>query len=560
VHEVLARVDHVPDRLVDLIVERSDGNPFFVEEIVKMFRGHGVIVDADGDGWTITPGDVDPADVPATIAGVLQARLDQLSPEDLLALQHAAVIGRTFWDDAVAALGDRPGPANPFTVALQRELVYPQEDSWFTGSAEFVFKHALLRDVTYETVLLRDRGDLHARAARWLTERAGDRVDEYLDTIADHHHRAGDFDKAAACLSRAAVVAFERGLIPVALEKMDEAIEEWARADEPVPVDALLLIGEAQRRRGDADAADRALRAVLERAHTDDAEDREHRAAALYLLSEVAFDRGDETEERTVLEEGLRLVGGDRSLVVARLEVGLAWWETRHGERALGVEHGRRALALAEELNSDRMRWRAHNVLGAMAAMGGDLDGAERHTRTSVQIAQALGDMVGEAVSIGNLGVVLHLVGDTTGSVDYYVDAIAHYDRDLEFRAAIVDPVGTIVSTFNRAQVLVRLGEFDEAAVSIRAGLAVARRSNFARHLILGLLVEADRLVNLGDVGHGLDLLALVRTHPTVQRTDEQEIERILQHASLPADALYDRPPTDSSNDLDAAVQAILDR
>ena len=82
VREVLKRVDHLPDELVDLIVDRSDGNPFFVEEIVKMLRDHGVIVDAGDDGWTIATGELDPADVPSTIAGVLQARLDQLSPDD----------------------------------------------------------------------------------------------------------------------------------------------------------------------------------------------------------------------------------------------------------------------------------------------------------------------------------------------------------------------------------------------------------------------------------------------------------------------------------------------
>ncbi len=199
VHEVLKRADHVPDRFVDLIVDRSDGNPFFVEELVKMLRDRGVIVDAEGDGWTILEGELDPADVPATIAGVLQARLDQLTDEERTTVQHAAVVGRTFWDDAVASL-DGAARTTDFGAAIEREMVHRQQDSSFAGCREFTFKHALLRDVTYETVLLRDRAALHAKVAAWLTSRAGDRLDEYLDTIADHHHRAGHFSDCGSVL------------------------------------------------------------------------------------------------------------------------------------------------------------------------------------------------------------------------------------------------------------------------------------------------------------------------------------------------------------------------
>ena len=559
VREVLKRVDHLPDELVDLIVDRSDGNPFFVEEIVKMLRDHGVIVDAGDDGWTIATGELDPADVPSTIAGVLQARLDQLSPDTLTALQHAAIIGRTFWDDAVDSISDHPAPPNTFAEAVQRELVYRLDDSGFAGCDEFVFKHALLRDVTYETVLLRNRGALHAKVARWLTARAGERVDEYLETIADHHHRAGEFDKAAACLTRAGVAAMDRGLMPVALERFDASVEEWGLAGEPPPLKVLVLVGEANRRRGDADAAERALRTVLDRSATGDPDDVDHRAEALYLLSEVAYDRGVEADELAFLEDAEHLVGGEPSLVLCRIAVGLAWWETRHGDLAKGYVHGLRALALADELDSDRMRWRAHGVLGAISGMRDDFADSERHMVMTVEIARRVGDVAGEAVSIGNLGVLQHVMGDATGSVERYRSALDHYERDLEFRIAIADPFGAIDSTFNRAQVLVRLGRLDEAGAAIRDGLIASLRSNYARHLLTGVGVEADRLVTLGEIDAGLDLLVIVRDHPAAQRGDVQEIERILQLASLPADALDGRPVSDSSDDLEAMVQAILD-
>ena len=563
VHEVLQRVDHVPDSIVDLIVDRSDGNPFFVEEIVKMLRDNGVIIDADADAqpngddgcWSIVPDRLDPSDVPTTISGVLQARLDQLGADERAVLQHAAVMGRTFWDDAVAAMMGRPIPAHAIATAVQRELVYPREHSSFDGCQEYVFKHALLREVAYETVLLRDRAALHARAAEWLTARAGDRVDEYLDTIANHHRRAAQHAEAAGWLFRAATAAFERGLVPVALDKLRAATDEWALADLPVPVETLLLLGEVQRRRGDPDAAEQTLHAALDRIDPDD---HECRAEALYLLAEVAFDRASEAAEIALLQQAEQLVCGERSLVRCRIAVGLAWWETRYGDLAKAEQHGRNALALADELQSDRMRWRTHGVLGPIAAMRDDLEEAERHALASVEIAHRLGDMGGEALSIGNLGVVRHLVGDATGSVRHYRDALAHYERDVEFRAVIGDRLGAIRSIFNRAQVLVRLGEDEQAATAIRDGLTRSFDSTLARHLLLGVEIEADRLLSIGRIDDGLDLLAVIRDHPATQRGDWKEIDRILGRVALTADVLDGRLGPDAPSDIETVARAIL--
>ena len=419
-----------------------------------------------------------------------------------------------------------------------------------------MFKHALLRDVAYETVLLRDRAALHARAAEWLTERAGDRVHEYLDTIADHHRHAAQHDEAAQWLFRAATAAFERGLVPVALDKLRDATVEWELADTPAPVEALLLLGEVERRQGDRNAAERTLRTTLDRIGPHDPE---RRAEALYLLAEVAFDRASEADEIALLQEAEQLVGGERSLVRCRIAVGLAWWETRYGDLAKAEQHGRNALALADELHSDRMRWRTHGVLGPIAAMRDDLTEAERHAIASVEIAQRLGDMGGEAVSIGNLGVVTHLVGDATGSVRHYRDALGHYERDVEFRAVIGDRLGAIRSIFNRAQVLVRLGECDRAATAIRDGLTRSLDSRLARHLLLGVEIEADRLLSIGRIDEGLDLLAVVRDHPATQRGDWKEIDRILGRVTLTADVLDGRLGPDAACDIETVARSILE-
>jgi predicted ATPase len=110
----------VPDGLVELIVERSDGNPFFVEELIKMLTDEGVIrTDALDGRWTIEADRLDRGGVPATITGVLQARLDNLAPAERLALQCAAVVGRVFWDDAVLAQDIPDGCRETWRTAIR---------------------------------------------------------------------------------------------------------------------------------------------------------------------------------------------------------------------------------------------------------------------------------------------------------------------------------------------------------------------------------------------------------------------------------------------------------
>jgi predicted ATPase len=135
--------------------------------------------------------------VPETLTGVLQTRLDTLAPAERAVLQHAAVIGRTFWDAAVADLGTRQSgdaAANELEALCAREIIFSHEPPAFAGTREYLFKHQLMRDVVYDSVLRRDRRAVHGRAARWLAQMAesSGRADEYAAQIAEHYDLAGE--------------------------------------------------------------------------------------------------------------------------------------------------------------------------------------------------------------------------------------------------------------------------------------------------------------------------------------------------------------------------------
>jgi ABC-type oligopeptide transport system substrate-binding subunit/class 3 adenylate cyclase len=209
VGEILQKAEGIPHELRDLIVEGAEGNPFYVEELVKMLIEDGVIVPGH-DHWQVELQQLARVHVPPTLTGVLQARLDSLPPKEKMLLQRAAVVGRLFWDTAVAELKAKEGSGlgkeeigSLLEAVRDRELVFRREHSAFAGAEEYIFKHTSLRDVTYETVLLNLRRVYHGQVARWLEVAAGKRIGEYLGLIAGHYELAGEGEKAVEYLLRA---------------------------------------------------------------------------------------------------------------------------------------------------------------------------------------------------------------------------------------------------------------------------------------------------------------------------------------------------------------------
>ena len=206
VDEILRRVAQLPDELRDLIVDGAEGNPFYVEELIKMLLDDGVIVRA-ADGWQVALERLAEVHVPSTLTAVLQARLDALPQEERAVLQRASVVGREFWDQVVGELAEdavTSGQVTPLLGSLrQREMVFRRERSAFAGTEEYTFKHSVLRDVAYETVLKRVRQRYHSRVATWLEAHAGERLAEYLRLIARHYELGGETERALEYLLQA---------------------------------------------------------------------------------------------------------------------------------------------------------------------------------------------------------------------------------------------------------------------------------------------------------------------------------------------------------------------
>jgi class 3 adenylate cyclase/tetratricopeptide (TPR) repeat protein len=264
----------LPDDLRQTVVERAEGNPFFLEELVGELVDRGALVQTE-DGWSMRAGEPDLA-IPDTVHAVLAARIDRLPPVEKNGLQAAAVVGRVFWRPSVLhlTLGEEPD----FGLLEERDLITARRGAVLAEGGEFAFKHALTREVAYGSIPKARRGRLHAALADWLESGIGQ--DERAPLLAYHYSQAanpGDADlvwgdehaelervraRAVHWLTRAGQLAKRRS-------EFDESVELLSRAVELCDDDherALLWreVGLANALRFDGDAFWSAMEHALE--------------------------------------------------------------------------------------------------------------------------------------------------------------------------------------------------------------------------------------------------------------------------------------------------------
>jgi serine/threonine protein kinase/tetratricopeptide (TPR) repeat protein len=444
VEEILRHAQSIPQALRELVVGGAEGNPFYVEELIKMLIDQRVILPG-GSQWRVDASRLVEVRVPSTLTGVLQARLDGLSAWEKIVIQRASIIGREFWDHAVEFLGAQLGesshdpPSADTRAALEklrrRELIYRREASTFLGAMEYLFKHAILRDVTYESVLRRERRKLHKLAADWLIERSGERADQFAATIAEHYERARVAANAAEWYGRAgeqardayapeAAIGFYRKALE--LGPTDTAASTENRAREILWHEGL---GEAlwmQARFPDAVAA---YKTMLELAEGEG--DHLAQARACNGLASVQDRVGD---YRAMLESAksagrLARAAGTSARAVKELARALdrqGWAAYRLGDAADAIGLCEQALNLAVELGASASRERGHSLksLGVVYLMLGQFVQAESCFEQAMELHRELGNRRGVGNLLNSLGEAARLRGDSAAAVRWYEEAL----------------------------------------------------------------------------------------------------------------------------------------
>ena len=500
VSEILQKIPDVPRELEEMIVTQAEGNPFYVEELVKMLIEAGV-VQAKEPAWFVDQTKLDETEVPATLSGVLQARLERLPDGERVLIQQAAVVGRIFWDQVVSYLNlDSDGRLNEAEIknglaSLRgRELIYRRETSTFVDALEFIFKHAVLREVTYERVLKRLRKVYHRKIAEWLMEQRGDRKNEIAGLIADHLEAAEEFEEALQYLKWSGEEAARK-------YANQEAIDYYTRALRLVPGTDLELRYE--------------LLLEIEKLHMLLA-DREAWRQDLTVLEELAERLNDDMKR---MEVGVKWadfavimldwneIAAEKARAVIRLAEALGndWYAAR-GYLALerfylystnydktNEMHLKKALAGFRK-SSDR-RWESV-TLRTLGVYSGNVQhdsvAFREFTLQALKAAQDVGDLYAQATSLHNIGVLATDLGQLEEAVDYFRQSLDIH-REVGSRRdeiVILDSIGGVYW---------RMGDYQAALEMHEESLELARERGFLPSVIS----------NLYELGRAQELLTL---------------------------------------------------
>ena len=189
--EILGALD-LPEDIQHLVMTRSEGNPFYLEEVIHHLIERGFI-SRKGDRWAVAP-EVGEIGVPETLQGILLTRIDRLEENIRRTLQMASVIGRSFQYRLLNAISDVEKQLEDHLSQLQRlDLVREKSRQ---PELEYIFKHSLTQEAAYESLLIERRKEFHLRVADALQELFPDHADEFFGLMAYHWERGGNTEKA----------------------------------------------------------------------------------------------------------------------------------------------------------------------------------------------------------------------------------------------------------------------------------------------------------------------------------------------------------------------------
>jgi tetratricopeptide (TPR) repeat protein len=487
----------IEDEASARIAQASEGNPLFVEELLRMLIDDGLLRRDDGR-WRAT-GDLGSIAIPATIHAILAARLERLSREERAVVQRASVVGKEFWWGAVSHLSppeERGQVGTQLQALVRKELIRPDVPT-FVDEDAFRFSHVLVRDAAYQGVPKQKRADLHERFADWLNTKAGEREAEFEEIIGYHLEQAhrylgelGPLDvhgsqlakEAARLLAQAGRRAFQRYDVPATVNLLSRAADLLPPDDR----DRLVLLPDLAQ-----------------------------------TLSEVGdIGRADE-----LLDEALQRSGSDENL---RAHISVTRWLSRLGGEDRGEsarEEGERAIEVFQRFGDERGLARAWNLIGVGCWRTGQAAEAERALEQAVNHATAADDSREATESHLILGAVL-VQGPTP-----IEEAISRARRIIEGEA------GNRTTQAYMLHALAHLhawqGEFDEGRDAAKGYLAILRENGQEAWLALAAEAPADVEMVAGDADEALRILIQAQERLESMGDPDPEILPFL------SDALY---------------------
>jgi tetratricopeptide (TPR) repeat protein len=452
--------ESLPEELKALIARKAEGNPFFVEEVVKSLLEVGALR-RSGDGYVLAKR-LDEIFVPDTIQDVIMARIDRLAETPKRTLQLASVIGREFTRRLLDRMADIQAQIEEVLRELKAiELIY--EKSLFPELA-YMFKHALTQEVAYNSLLMQRRKELHRLIALAIEELYADRLADQFEILAYHFMKGEEWAKALEYLLKAAEKAAKAFATREAVVLYDQALEAAGQLGTTVDARTLMAIYQAK-------------------------------ANLYFVLSD--YERSRSEGERFL---GLARQVGDRVSEGAAL-AGMGLASTWAHDLGRVLAYARQAIEVAEQMDAKPVLAAGRYVTGSVHTYAGRLDQARLEIDQALAISRLVGHVLHQSLSLRMTGQLKNWEGD-------YAEAARLQSESLRIAREHNLLLPLLTGLWSYGVILTGKGNYDEALAVFEEGLALTEKvgDELLRHYPRLLNSLGWLFIELGDLDRALDL------------------------------------------------------
>ncbi len=484
----------LPDSYLSLIVQQSGGNPYFIEEFVRLLIEKDYLRLVRGKLVANQRLQTDALVVPASLESLIRARVDSLELSARHLLQISSIVGHRFSGDLLAQVSERDDNNTILSQLHSSGMLNPtqEEDYW-------EFSHPLIEVIVYNSVLRAERRILHQRTALALEKQWQGSEDEHAEDLAYHFHKAEVYDRALHYL----IIAGERAAIrhanDVAVSFFEQATE-LLNAVPGVGDEARWRIvhqmGEVYQFIGNYDTSLAILQSGLDLTESTLLSPAQ-RAGIYRRMGDTAHKKGDQEQAIIYLEQALKIIGEpvdnpswiEAALIYARM--GLCYFMKSDFEPAKdAVQWSMVYAGLAKSLTTLAM---AENCLGGIFYRQGDPQQAMQHTRTAMAYWQEIGYSWGVAAALSNLGILETVSGN-------WQAAYNSIKRSLDLRQKMGDVDGVAITNHNLGQLVRGLGDMPQAELYYRDSLAISRPLQMNWHAANSYVGLAQSLLCQGKI------------------------------------------------------------
>ncbi len=434
VNKLLGQSD-MPDDLIQRIYKESEGNPFFILELMKLLAEEGHISQVDKI-WVLAK-ELDELMLPSKIYDVVQRRLNRLLKEQLDILECASVVGEVFPSDIVgSSLG-----LNRIILLKNLSEIEKIHKLIHSLGEKYSFDHSKIREVLYSSINHELRGEYHKIVAESYIALFQGREDEIVEELAHHFSQAED--------PRAADFLLEAGDKAKSRYANEEAIHFYSLALDMIDGDHIKCdlhekIGGLQMIVGNCELAIVSFNRALE--HTSD----DIKKAGLYREISKTYERHSKYDEGIeAAEQGLSILGDLAEPMKSKLLGSMSWCHIRQGNYDKASELQEISLEHSTKIDDKKEVSMAHHLMGIILWFRGKFDQALEHYQKALVVQKEIGDDRGKENTLNNIGVIYMEIGRLDEALEYFEEGLAYEEMigDKNGMAGTIDNIGNIYHT-----------------------------------------------------------------------------------------------------------------